>query len=306
MYNIGLIIKNERERQRISQAMLCEGICSVSSLSRIENDIQVPNYDIAKALIEKLGLSDAIGAEFVNAQEYEHRLLEIKIERLISQREYVKAFELCEDSKEDFLLSPLRKQKFLVYEACYLCYEKCDYEKVIESVTDAIHITFSDYKENKTINHLLTDTEIHGINLLACARFHNGERLPAINTLNKLIEALEDANEIIDDRINLYPMLLCNISKWFVSTSRNEEAENAIKKGIKLCRLTGKYRTLPFFYSLNAQIYESEDKDIETVICEYAKAYIMFESMGLISDAEKLRRFVDEKFNRDVKMIYVK
>ena len=41
MYTVGAIIKNEREKHKISQEELCFGICAVSTLSRIEHNEHV-------------------------------------------------------------------------------------------------------------------------------------------------------------------------------------------------------------------------------------------------------------------------
>lgn len=55
MNQIGIIISRERKKQNMSQAALCEGICSVSYLSKIENlEIIAPNETYA-LLVEALG-----------------------------------------------------------------------------------------------------------------------------------------------------------------------------------------------------------------------------------------------------------
>ena len=54
---IGTIIKMERIRQKISQPLLCHGICAVSYLSKIENETIVCSYDIYNKLFQKLGIS---------------------------------------------------------------------------------------------------------------------------------------------------------------------------------------------------------------------------------------------------------
>ena len=55
-FKLGTYIKKHREELRISQEELCEGFCSVSSLSRIENNQQDPSRNLTKNLLERLGL----------------------------------------------------------------------------------------------------------------------------------------------------------------------------------------------------------------------------------------------------------
>ncbi|MDE7046004.1 MAG: helix-turn-helix domain-containing protein, partial [Acetatifactor sp.] len=52
---IGAYIKQKREDKGWSQDALCEGICSRSNLSRIENDDQTPSFTLLEKLVEKLG-----------------------------------------------------------------------------------------------------------------------------------------------------------------------------------------------------------------------------------------------------------
>ena len=45
---IGAYIKQKREDKGWSQDALCEGICSRTTLSRIENDTQAPSFAVLK------------------------------------------------------------------------------------------------------------------------------------------------------------------------------------------------------------------------------------------------------------------
>ncbi len=55
-FKLGTYIKKRREELKISQEDLCEGLCAVSSLSRIENNQQDPSRNLTKNLLERLGL----------------------------------------------------------------------------------------------------------------------------------------------------------------------------------------------------------------------------------------------------------
>ena len=55
-FKIGMYIKKRREELGMSQEELCEGLCAVSSLSRIENNQQDPSRNLTKNLLERLGL----------------------------------------------------------------------------------------------------------------------------------------------------------------------------------------------------------------------------------------------------------
>ncbi|MCA1031369.1 helix-turn-helix domain-containing protein [Bacillus timonensis] len=54
---IGKLIKEERRKQQLKQLSLAKGICSVSYLSKIENNLLLPNQEIITLLLKKLNLT---------------------------------------------------------------------------------------------------------------------------------------------------------------------------------------------------------------------------------------------------------
>lgn len=55
---LGEKIKFLRTKKKIKQSDLAKGICSVSYLSKVENDSVVPSEDIERLLLERLGITD--------------------------------------------------------------------------------------------------------------------------------------------------------------------------------------------------------------------------------------------------------
>ena len=49
---IGSYIRQKREDKGLTLRQLCDGICTVSTLSRIESNGQAPSIGIVKALLE--------------------------------------------------------------------------------------------------------------------------------------------------------------------------------------------------------------------------------------------------------------
>ncbi|MBB4825969.1 tetratricopeptide (TPR) repeat protein [Sporosarcina luteola] len=56
--SIGLIIKQERIKQNIKQINLAKGICSISYLSKIENNLSSPNRVIIDLLLKRLNIKE--------------------------------------------------------------------------------------------------------------------------------------------------------------------------------------------------------------------------------------------------------
>lgn len=84
IYNIGTLIKSRREELKISQEDLCAGICSVSTLSRIENGHGVSTQSHATMLLQRLGYYDTTAFIFQSGEEIEMHNLQHKIGNQIS------------------------------------------------------------------------------------------------------------------------------------------------------------------------------------------------------------------------------
>ena len=76
-YTIGDMVFDTREARGYSQEALSFGICSTSSLSRIENNSQVPSKRVFDALMQRMGMSMSIYSAFVSRREMEiYRLIQ--------------------------------------------------------------------------------------------------------------------------------------------------------------------------------------------------------------------------------------
>ncbi|MCD7822757.1 MAG: helix-turn-helix domain-containing protein [Oscillospiraceae bacterium] len=67
---IGSLIKTCREDKNITQEELCNGICTASTLSRIESGKFNSNTSILARLLERLGLSADYLREANNDKDY--------------------------------------------------------------------------------------------------------------------------------------------------------------------------------------------------------------------------------------------
>ena len=83
IYKFGYIIRQRREELGYTQEDLAEGICSVPTLSRIENGERLPTKDHFEMLLQRLGFSESILYNYVD----EH----------ITKEEYNKIVAISED-----------------------------------------------------------------------------------------------------------------------------------------------------------------------------------------------------------------
>ena len=70
-YRLGDVIKELRDRLHMTQEELADGICSVSSVAKIEGGSQMPSGRIAEALLRRLKDAGCFFTGFAQAQELE-------------------------------------------------------------------------------------------------------------------------------------------------------------------------------------------------------------------------------------------
>ncbi len=84
-YTVGDRIRDMRERQKYSQEELSYGICTPSTLSRIENGLQVPGKKILEGLMQRLGIGDGMDVVYLSREELERYELERRLVRSLGR-----------------------------------------------------------------------------------------------------------------------------------------------------------------------------------------------------------------------------
>lgn len=306
MYFIGSVIKKEREKNRISQEELSFGICAVSTLSRIEHNEQTPSMEKAMALLERLGLEGSSYLSFVSEEEYRFYGLQKEVEKLLANRQYREAYEYVSENEEYLLKNNFRKQFLLSVQAAKVCYVDERYETAIRMTEEAVRYTCPLFDKSKKITYLLTNVEVNVINMMAVSYWKSGECVAAINLLMNLADAVTELHGTPKEREHVYPMLLCNLSKWLCSQLRFAEAEHYAKLGRNACIQSGRFRMLPYFCCSKAAILQSRNSGIDEIMWEYISAYVLFENMEMTQDAGQLHSYVLKAYNRDLKTIDIR
>lgn len=165
--SLGRLIRDLRTEKKIPQARLCQGLCSKSKLSKIENETLWPDVLLAETLLERLGISSDIFTFFGDKREatlFELRMRMIRI--TYSERAHMHTY--IEE------MSKLITHKDILYWQ-YLCFEKAQF---IDNPTDkmaelerVLSMTLPGFQFHMLSNYDLSWTELTILNSLchACA-----------------------------------------------------------------------------------------------------------------------------------------
>lgn len=98
-YTLGRLLRDLRQKQHISLDTLCLGLCSKSTLSKIEHGKMQPNIIFAETMLQRLGVSERIFTFWGN--EKDAKLYDLKFKLIHSQiiSKEVRENYLCEMKK---------------------------------------------------------------------------------------------------------------------------------------------------------------------------------------------------------------
>lgn len=235
-YTIGDMVFDTREARGYSQEELSFGICSTSSLSRIENNSQVPGKRLFDALMQRMGVSASIYSAFVSRREMEiYRLIQ-ELESRIGDREV------------------LEKQYLIFAKASMMKRNGGTSEAVLATLLEAIQLTMPDFEERKNIkNRLLTFDEITVLNSIALEYYNMGQQEQGLKLLYELKNYLEEHVIDEEEKAKKYPMILYNIA-WRLGgeIGNHWEAYQISNVGIKYCIKHNKLIALPYLINTKA------------------------------------------------------
>lgn len=148
-YLIGEIVKQTRESLDISQEELCDGICSVETLSRIETGKSAPSRVNFEALMERMGKCGKKYLPFVRHTDMETHLMREEIHRDISQFRYAEAGEVLRQLEERLNADdPVNHQYVLRYRALVdFKLGKISLSEKRSQLAEALHCTVPRYEK---------------------------------------------------------------------------------------------------------------------------------------------------------------
>ena len=242
---VGEVLRKCRLDRGITQKELCEGICSISTLSRIENGEQHPTRTVFNMLVSRMG-EDIEYDEYTGDYDYEVYNLARMAMVYLERNEKGKA-NIC-IKKLKYIIS--REEEGGVKEKCI-----CKFIELLSATIDykpqGIWTEFIEinqygyhlYEELKALlkmsggtlsdNSKLDRIEVRMVNLMGYGLYLSKDYRGAIDIWIKLINGYRDRCE--DDIICAKEVaaLYCNISAGLCGLGMYDEAEIFAGKGIR-------------------------------------------------------------------------
>lgn len=291
---IGSVIGILRQEQHLPMNVLCEGLCSISKLSKIENNKQAPNVYLTEALLNRLGYSERSFMFYGNSSESDY--WRKKYYLISKDRKGELSSKEVTDNLDEWLLSeePAIRQLCLTYKntSNYTYYER---EKAL---LEGINISIPDFSISTLSQKRLSWIEITLLNGL-CMNYIKSQNFKDAEALNN---ALCDyaRNPFITPGFKIHALFLSfrlrfkylyNVGSFDLIVK-----ELASLKDELMLKSTGSAADF-FFYSSQAL---GELKQYDEMIKHTRIAAGFFTAMGLTKRKKYLLSEIKRQFDIDV------
>lgn len=234
-YAIGDIVRDARWRHGLTQEELAYGICSVSTLSKIETGSRNPHCSTFEALMERMGEPLPMHVQYIEKRELERRRLikslehEIRIKNEEHIREILKKYDSV-PGKENLLDAQWRH----LAEIMIHLQDNNDESEIYKELSDVMHMIRPDFDGKWMPGRILyTHCEAMIFQVMALCRQRQGRYEEAENILQELLlyyqRTFDDGNRAGEAEISV----LYQLSELFFEMRQYPGSAGFCAKGIQ-------------------------------------------------------------------------
>lgn len=300
-YTIGDMIYENRIARGYSQEELSFGICSTSSLSRIENNEQTPGRRIFEALTQRLGISDSLYSAYISKDEMEINQLIQQLVWSLERMDFNKSKELVRQMEERLQESDLLNKQYILFAKACILKEQGEDERVFQMLLDAIHLTMPTFvPENGFSSRLLTFQEITLLDNIATFLCNKGEDKIGLELQMDLIKYMD--THVIDEqeKAKKYPLIIYNITLYLGEQERYQEVCDLCNRAIKYCVGHNKLIILPYLLT-NKACATAELKDLPLAEELFRQAVILFQVCDKNDISELVQKTAFQKYAIEIR-----
>lgn len=239
VFQLGPIIRNRRIELGLSQEDLADGICSVPTLSRIENGERMPTKNHFEMLMQRLGYSAMSLDFFTDRQDFLIHELKFKIRQAYVSKDLLLANSLLGEYENLISNESNIDQQFHMLYHTLLNLEQYSQQEELASFESALRLTCPSYSSGR-IPHALSYEEIILLNNIAVCYDVPETRHKAISILRTL-KTYYDTHVInSEEALRTQPMVLYNLSKALGMAGYYDECLEICDEGIHLAKKTSR------------------------------------------------------------------
>lgn len=302
--HLGKVIKYVRERRGFSQKQLCQGLCTVATLSRFESGAQSPSWNCVHAMLERLDMAWKDYTAILTADE-------LHLDKM--RKEIAKLFVLLESEKEEHqkdTLNTLRNmiddmesrikntdkinRQFIMRQRTLIAYEThtCGLDERLNKLTEALHMTLPNLSF-EDMNQALYSDEEFSLLINIASTYHK------LGQVRQSFYIYEQLYRVFKRNYYHHDLMVFFAQSYAIALASEKAYEDAIHvadDGIVIAIETKHYETLPILLHAQAESFYllgQADKCREY----YAYSAPLYKFFGDYRNLEILLVDAEERFN---------
>lgn len=299
IYAVGEVIRRNRESIGMTQEELCDGICSVETLSRIENGRNIPSRANFERLMERMGKTGKKYLPFVRSKDIENHLLREEVERLISVHDYRSAERKLQELEEHLEMEDAVNRQYVLRMKVMIDsgLGRSSAEEQREKLKEALQCTIPDFSNVLENNGNMDEQEMRIICNIAMTYMEEQKYDRSIEILEKLKEYLEKSK--IVHSIRIQRLILSNLSQ---TLGRKGEFEIAKKIQLDAAELARKENNAGSMVGLLYRIgYNGEKMKQGKNIClsQMMQAYVLAQCIDNQYMLEHIQKHIIQEYGQN-------
>lgn len=237
-FSFGAIIKSRRKALDIPMEALCEGICSVPTLCRIENGKRLPSRSDFGMLIQRLGLGSDMVIMFDGEADRHiyHQKLYVRLAAMRGDME--QARKLLKELEPSLRPKSVEDRQFLANYQVVLYAQDYTPQERVRRLEEVLRLTCPSYTPER-LPELATQFELTILNNIAISYHYAGEVDRAIGILSQMSRLFDRGIISEEGPLLIQPAVYYNLSRFLGRAGRLEECIVQCEKGIALAKRTG-------------------------------------------------------------------
>ncbi len=271
-YRLGEVIRELRSRLHMTQEELAAGICSVSTIAKIESGSQMPSGRVAEALLRRLKDTGCFFTGFSQTKE---------LEELCSWE------RILERAKRNRVGDSLFEQQFYAYVRILdRTQQTTDHALVLLELMEVLVMSMplDELYDETARRRTYTYLELYILNSIALQFYYLGSYDHAMRIFERLHEYLQEWHRYGDVGRYLYPVVCNNLAAARLIQGYAHPARIVCDAGINKCLSTGMMLVLPELYgNLSNILYTLEEQH------EAQQAYARMRTLSeMLAERERL------------------
>ena len=308
IFPLGAIIRNRREELGLTQEDLADGICSVPTLSRIENGERIPTKNHLEMLLQRLGYSAMSLDYYTDNLQFRISELKFKVRQSYVARDYIAAKKYLDECIQAINSahgtknpsSPIDTQFIALYDVL-LNKRSISLEQKLQAFETAIQLTCRK-QFSERVFYALSYEEILILNNIAICYADRGDLEQAIAILSSIKDHYMRNGVSQEESLRTQIMILYNLSKYLGQFGQYDECIEVCDYGIRIAKESGRTSLLhKLLYNRGwAHLKRDSSGDRLNAKITLRRAYCSADLLGRTSDANHIKTFYESTFGEEL------